>query len=88
MQIEIEYERMSFSREANSIVEQDSIHWWIKSNLKNGGIESQVEKLQNLLSIVCEKFLIDNPGCVENVASAIECEGYRHKIICSDDDEE
>lgn len=78
--MQIEYERTSFSREARSVVEQDSIQWWIESNLKKGGIESQVEKLRNLMAIIGEKFLIDNPSCVENVASAIECEGYRHKI--------
>lgn len=78
--MQIEYERTSSSRDANSVIEQDSIQWWIKSNLKKGGIESQVEKLRSMLAIVGEKFLIDNPGCVEDVASAIECEGYRHNI--------
>jgi hypothetical protein len=71
----IAYERTS------SVAEPDSIQWWIEFNLKKDGIESQVEKLQNLLAIIGEKFLIDNPSCVENVASAIECQGYRHKII-------
>lgn len=82
--MQIEYERASFRRRANSVGEQDSIQWWIESNLKKGGIESQVEKLRNLLAIVGEKFLVDNPNCGENVASAIECEGYRHKITHSE----
>lgn len=60
---------------------KESINLWIKNNLQKGGIESKIEKLINLMSIVGEQFLISHQYLVENVASTIECEGYNHKII-------
>ena len=80
--MQVEYERTRFRGDTQH--EQDSIYWWIESNLKKGGIESQVEKLRNILAIVGEQWLVANPQRVDEVAKAIECEGYRHKITSSE----
>ena len=80
--MQVVYEKTSFRGEIE--MEQDSIHWWIESNLKEGGIESQVQKLRNLLAIVGEQWLVANPQRVDDVATAIECEGYRHKVTHSE----
>ena len=80
--MQVAYEKTSFRGEIE--MEQDSIHWWIESNLKEGGIESQVQKLRNLLAIVGEQWLVANPQRVDDVATAIECEGYRHKVTHSE----
>jgi hypothetical protein len=80
--MQVEYERTAFR--GDTVTEQDSIHWWIESSLKKGGIESQVQKLRNLLAIVGEHWLVANPQRVDDVATAIECEGYRHKITHSE----
>lgn len=58
----------------------DDVGYWIGSNLKKGGIEQQIKKLQALFSVVGAKFLMDNPDEVGAVACAIECEGKRHRI--------
>jgi len=76
--MQVEYERYSFSGDPRT--ELDSVSWWIESNLKDGGIESKVAKLASLLSIVAEKWLIDNPNRVEDVAYAIQCEGRLHRL--------
>lgn len=80
--MQVEYERTRYCGDTAN--EQDSIHWWIESNLKQGGIESQVQKLRNLLAIIGEQWLVANPQRVDEVASAIECEGHRHKITHSE----
>lgn len=76
--MQVEYERYTFGGDTKE--ELDSISWWIESNLKNGGIEAKVAKLASLLSVVAEKWLIENPDRVEDVAGAIECEGRLHRL--------
>ena len=80
--MQVEYERTAFR--GDTVHDQDSIHWWLNSNLKKGGIESQVQKLRDLLAIIGEQWLVANPTRVEEVATAIVCEGYRHKITHSE----
>lgn len=77
----VEYETITYLRRGNgTATQQDPIGYWIASNLRNGGIEAQITKLQNLLAIIGEQLLIDHPEKVIEVANAIDCEGARHKI--------
>lgn len=80
--MQVEYESTSYRGDA--INEVESIRWWIESNLKKGGIESQLERLHNLLAIIGDQWLAANPEQVGEVATAIECEGHRHKITNSE----
>ncbi len=80
--MEIEYYISQHSFYIDPPVESytDDIGYWIESNLKKGGIEQQIKKLQALFSVVGAKFLMDNPDEVGAVACAIECEGKLHRI--------
>lgn len=80
--MQVEYERTSYRGDTQD--ERDSINWWIDSNLKKGDIESQIHKLRSLLVIVSEQWLMINPQRVNEIATAIECEGHKHKITYSE----
>lgn len=80
--MEVEYYITTHSFYIDPPVESytDDIDYWIESNLKKGGIEQQIKKLQALFSVVGAQFLIDNPDKVAEVAHAIECDGRLHRI--------
>jgi hypothetical protein len=63
---------------------KESIDDWIGYNLKCGGIESQLYKLIELISIIGAKHLIDNPNDLHKIISAIGSEGYDHRVVNND----
>jgi hypothetical protein len=78
----VEYKKSVFNGDTET--EHDSVYWWIESNLRNGSIESQIQKLRNLMVVVAEQWLSENQQRVAEVATAIECSGYKHKITHSE----
>lgn len=58
----------------------DTIDWWLDHNLQKGGIECQIRKSRNLLVLMGTAFLKANPALVNEVANAIECDGYQYEI--------
>lgn len=79
--MQIAYEKsLVRRRDVDSVTEQEPIQYWIQSNLRKGGIESQIRKLRDLLAVVGEQWLLENPQRLGEVAEAIECEGTKHKL--------
>lgn len=78
--MQIEYESLTGCAGTGSVTEQEPIYYWIRSNLQKGGIESQIRKLRDLLAVVGEQWLLENPQRLNEVAAAIECEGTEHKF--------
>lgn len=77
----IKYKEYSYSEYKDR---EDEIESWIKRNLKKDGIELRLKKVIELLSIVGEHYLIENPDKLDDVVRAIECEGYNHTIKVDD----
>lgn len=80
--MEVEYSRRRFR--SDSSTERDSVSSWLESNLETGGIESQIRKLTALLVLVGEQWFISNPDRLDDVAQAIECDGWQHRLIDSE----
>ena len=70
-----------YRRDGSTHNEHHSVEWWIKSNLDRGGIEAKLSKLQALMTIVGEQWLLANPSRVGDVADAIDCDGLGHEIV-------
>ena len=75
----IEYVK-DFSLKGYDQTVRDDISHWIRANLREGDIDSQMKNMAKLLSLIAETWLIANPSRVHEVAEAIGCE-YRNHII-------
>lgn len=73
----IEYDKYRYGDYEKVTMEVDG---WLRENLKNGGIESRLEKATNLLSIVGAQYLEEYPDKLDDIVRAVDCEGYNHKL--------
>ena len=67
----------------NKIIEQDLWNW-LDYNLSSGGIEEKIEKCTDLLVVMAEHFLSENPDKLEDVIRSIKCSGSQHKLLTDD----
>jgi hypothetical protein len=58
----------------------ESVSTWIQETIQEGGFESQLRKITNLLSIVGEQWVINNQHKLNEVVEAIECRGTDHRL--------
>lgn len=58
----------------------ESVSTWIQETIQEGGLESQLCKITNLLSIVGEQWVINNQHKLNEVVEAIECRGTDHRL--------
>lgn len=75
----IEYKSYFYS--LKKVNTETTVNEWLKYNLNNGHIEEKNEKFCKLLRIVTEEFLNKNPDKLQEVADAIDCSGFDHKLI-------
>ena len=80
--MEIQYKKNNGGAWGNSeYTDLDPVTYWVVNNINSGGIESKIEKLVDLISILAEKHLEKYPEDVVDVAYAIGCYGIDHKVV-------
>jgi len=80
--LQVEYELPGYRGDTRT--ETDSPQYWLAQKLSAGGIEAQIRGLVRLAAIIGEDWLAANPERVDEVARAVDCGGYNHKIKCSE----
>lgn len=76
----VKYTTMLYDGRQNT-VERYSVADWIETNLKSGGIETQLRNLQETVAILGEHLLSQKPELLADIAEAIDCDGYNHELV-------
>lgn len=58
----------------------ESLPSWVTENLKSGGIESQLEKMQKLVAMMATEWLSSREHRIGDAVEALGVDGYGHKI--------
>ena len=57
-----------------------TVECWVHTELKKGGIESQLSKLQGVVAMLADNMIGQRPELLGELADEIECDGTDHKI--------
>jgi hypothetical protein len=76
--MDIEYKMAGYRREDTVT---DSVDNWLACRLREGGIELQLSKLQQLLSLIGSQWLQEHQNRLGEVVDVVECDGHGHILV-------